>query len=60
MNGLASANLHTGRYEGMGPQSYVAFSLEEAPTFGWGSSPRLIFHQGPTLYQGMWVLDIHF
>ena len=38
---LASADLHTGRYGGMCPQSNLAFSLEEAPTFGRGSSLRL-------------------
>ena len=36
---LASANFHTGRfYGGMCPQFSLAFSLEEAPTFGRGSS----------------------
>ena len=33
---LASANLHTGRYEGMCPQFNLAFSSEEAATFGRG------------------------
>jgi hypothetical protein len=37
---LASANFHSGRYGGMCPQSNLAFSLEEAPTFGRGSSLR--------------------
>jgi len=30
---LASANLHTGRYEGMCPQTNLAFSLEESSGF---------------------------
>jgi hypothetical protein len=35
---LASANFHTGRYGAMSFQFDLAFSLEEAPTFGRGSS----------------------
>jgi hypothetical protein len=39
---LASADFHTGRYYGsMCPQFNLAFSLEEAPTFGRGSSLNL-------------------
>ena len=38
MNGLASANFHTGRYGGMCPQLNLAFFLRRTPTFGRGSS----------------------
>ena len=36
---LASAGFHSGRYGGICLQFILAFSLEEAPTFGRGSSP---------------------
>ncbi len=39
MNGLSQCQFSTGRgYGGMCPQFNLAFSLEEAPTFGRGSS----------------------
>ena len=39
---LASATFRSGRYGGMCAQSSLAFSLEEAPTFGRGSSPQAL------------------
>jgi hypothetical protein len=48
---LASANLHTGRYGGMCSQFILAFSLEEAPTFGRGSSLDRMSEKISSLYE---------
>jgi len=50
---LASATLDTGRYEGMFLQFILAFSLEEASTFGRGSSrgKRLVKKPSSTAFR---------
>jgi hypothetical protein len=57
---LASADFHTARgYGGMCPQFNLAFSLEEAQTFGRGSSPSSGQENSDVLPQKLSLFFIH-